>query len=201
MLGRTGRLLPTTAAALAAGLIATGAVALAKPAPHPAAAPSGGCRDTSHHSGRYSEWDEQWLKMSIEGDRFEIQGGQLALQKATTPAVKSLGQRLITDHTKSLQEALDLAKKLGINAPSSPSPSQQWELNVVSTFSGTAFDRWYADLEVKDHMQDIEESSDAADEGCNDEVRALARDDVPVLKQHLQLAQAALAAAGGPPTR
>jgi len=192
---------PTTAAAPTAGLIATGTLALAQPGSQRAATPSGGCRDTSHHGGRYSEWDEQWLQMSIEGDLFEIQGGKLALQKATTPAVKSLGDRLVTDHSKSLQDAVDLAKKLGIRRPTSPSPTQQWELKVVSTFSGTAFDRWYADLEVKDHMQDIDETSEAVDEGCNDEIRALAREDLPMLQQHVQLAQAALGAAGGPPAR
>ena len=38
----------------------------------------------------------------------------------------------------------------------------QWELQIVSTLSGAAFDHWYADLEVKDHMQDISEAADEA---------------------------------------
>jgi hypothetical protein len=32
---------------------------------------------------------------------------------------------------------------------------------------------------------------------CNHDIRALAKDDLPMLKEHLKLAQAALAAAGG----
>src|SRR4051794_23676078 len=35
------------------------------------------------HGKRYSAWDEEWLMTSIEGDRFEIAGGQLAQQKGT----------------------------------------------------------------------------------------------------------------------
>lgn len=85
--------------------------------------------------------------MSIEGDRFEIAGGNLAQQKASAQIVKALGQRLVTDHAKSLKDAEDVAKKLGIEVPSSPSPSQQWELRVVATFSGHSFDFWYSDLE------------------------------------------------------
>jgi putative membrane protein len=203
MFERTWRLLPTTAAALTAGLIATGSFALAHTGRHShhVAGSHTACRDTTHHGGRYSEWDEQWLQMSIEGDRFEIQGGKLALQKATTPPVKALADRLIQDHSSSLKDAVALAKSLRIRVPGSPSPTQQWALKAVSVFSGTDFDRWYADLEVKDHMQDIDETSDAGDEGCNDQIRALAREDLPMLQQHEQLAQAALAAAGGPPAR
>ena len=151
------------------------------------------------HGKRYSAWDEQWLTMSIEGDLFEIQGGKIALQKATTPEVKTLARTLIADHTKSLADSVKVAHELGIEVPDSPSPSQQWELQVASTFSGKAFDRWYSYLEVKDHVQDIQESKDEADQGCNHDVKGLAEDDIPVLEKHLHLAEVALTAAGGPP--
>src|SRR4051794_10487986 len=60
--------------------------------------------------------DVEWLKTSIQGDVFEIRGGRLALSKSSNAAVKTLGQRLVTDHTQSLAEALQLAKKYGIDA-------------------------------------------------------------------------------------
>ena len=141
-----------------------------------------------------SAWDEQWLKMSIEGDRFEVIGGKIALQKSHNPAVIQLASRLIADHSKSLQDAVTEAKEFGIEVPDTPSPSQQWALTVVSTFSGNAFDHWYSDLEVNDHMQDIQETQDEIDKGSNPEIRQLAQDDLPVLKEHLKLAQQALAA-------
>jgi putative membrane protein len=151
----------------------------------------------AHHS--YSAWDEEWLMTSIQGDRFEIQGGQLAASKATNPAVKALGARLVKDHTKSLGEAVKAAKKLGISVPKSPTPSEQWELKVVASFSGSDFDRWYSDLEVQDHKQDIEESNAEVKMGSNRQVRKLAKTDLPMLKTHLSLSKAALQAAGGTP--
>jgi putative membrane protein len=153
--------------------------------------------DSQCQDERFSAWDEEWLMMSIEGDRFEIAGGMLAQHKATTQIVRDLGARLVADHTKSLQDAVDLATKLGIEVPSEPSPSQQWELRAVAQFSGKAFDRWYSDLEVQDHIQDIQETSDEVEKGCNPDVRQEARDDLPVLQQHLELAKAALAAVSG----
>jgi putative membrane protein len=144
-----------------------------------------------------SAWDGQWLMMSIEGDRFEVAGGKLAQSKATTPEVRALGARLVKDHSKSLKDAIKLAKKLRVDVPTAPSPSQRWELKTVAVFSGKEFDRRYADLEVLDHKQDITEAKAEVKQGTNREVRGNARTELPTLKTHLKLSRAALAAAGG----
>jgi putative membrane protein len=205
---RAGRLLPLLAATLLLGLLGTGSFALAHgDRTHHRASGRAQISDEHQRSGDqrcnekgFSAWDEEWLKMSIQGDLFEIQGGKLAQQKATTQIVRDLGARLVKDHTKSLQDAVDVAHKLGIDVPDTPSPSQQWELRAVAQFQGSEFDRWYSDLEVQDHVQDIQEAQDEVDKGCNEQIKQLARDDIPVLQTHLELARAALAASGGPKT-
>jgi putative membrane protein len=201
MSGYLRRTLPALVACLAFGLIGTGSLALAGGG-HGDRDARGGHhsdsrwhrgRDNCDHHGRVSAWDEQWLMMSIEGDRFEIQGGQLAQQRGTTEKVRALGARLVKDHSESLATAIALAEKLGIEVPDSPSPSQQWELRAVAQFTGRQFDRWYADLEVQDHIQDITEAQDEVNDGCNHKVRHEAKDEIPVLQEHLRLAQDALA--------
>jgi putative membrane protein len=149
------------------------------------------------HHHRVSAWDQQWLMMSIEGDRFEIAGGKLAQSKGVNAKVKALGARLVADHSKSLSDAIKLAHKFGIDVPKSPSPSQQWELKTVGRFSGSEFDKSYSDLEVLDHIQDISEAKDEVHMGTNRQIRKDAKTEIPTLKQHLQLAKAALAAVGG----
>jgi putative membrane protein len=146
--------------------------------------------------GGRSAWDEQWLMGAIEGDRFEIAGGKLAQQKGTVQQTRDLGARLVKDHTESLADATKLARQLGIDVPDSPSPSQEWELRAVAQFGGAAFDHQYADLEVQDHTQDIQEANDEVSDGCNPKVRAAARKELPVLKEHLRLAKALPAAIG-----
>jgi|1186.fasta_scaffold11133_3 putative membrane protein len=142
-------------------------------------------------------FDENYLSTSIQGDRFEIAGGKLALQKSQNATVRPLATTLITDHSKSLRESKTLANALHTAIPHSPSFSQTWELKVVSSFSGAEFDRWYSDLEVQDHKQDIAETSDEIHNGRQPHVRQSARRELPVLKKHLQLSKAALKAAGG----
>jgi putative membrane protein len=143
-----------------------------------------------------SAMDEQWLKTSIAGDRFEIAGGKLAMKKGTTKAVKSLAARLVKDHSKSLSESLALAKKLHVQAPARPTPSMQWELQAVAQFSGDAFDAQYANLEILDHVQDIAEAKDEASDGSDADVTAAAKKAVPILKMHLSMARHALARSG-----
>jgi putative membrane protein len=169
-----------------------------------AAAPASGAQQPAHPRTQEcgtakptSAWDEQWLMGAVEGDRFEIRGGSLAQAKGATPATKALGARLVKDHTKALGDARRAARRLGVEVPKAPSPSQRWELRTVGALAGAAFDRAYADLEVQDHIQDIQEARAEVAKGCNAAVRGLARDDLPVLRAHLALARRLKASSAG----
>ena len=155
-----------------------------------------------HHARRehaaVSGLDKEWLKTSMEGDLFEVDGGKIAKSKSTDPAVLRLANRLISDHTQSYSDAAKLARKLGVEVPTEPTPSEQWELQIVQSFTGKAFNHWYASLEVFDHMQDIQESTDEVKDGSNSEVREEAKRDLPMLRQHLRLSRAALRANPNP---
>jgi putative membrane protein len=178
------RLVTAATACVAASLLAAGVT---------------GAFGSAHNAKTNSSlaFDENYLSTSIQGDRFEIEGGKLALMQSTTTAVVKLANTLVKDHTKSLKDSEALANTLHTQIPSTPSFSQVWELKVVNSFSGADFDRWYSDLEVQDHKQDISEASDEVHNGKEAHVRLSARKELPVLKQHLRLAKAALKAAGG----
>jgi putative membrane protein len=168
-MSRLNRFLPVI---VAAGLAAGGATATAASAPH----------------GALSAADELWLQTSISGDRFEIQGGQLAQQRAAAQPVKDYAARLVSDHTKSLKEAVALAKAHHVQVPTRPTPSEQWELATVGALTGAAFNRAYVDLETADHQQDISETTDEVSDGTNLGVRRAAKKDLPVLRTHLRIA-------------
>lgn len=138
--------------------------------------------------------DEQYLTTSIQGDLFEVLGGKQTLTKSQNPKVRALATRLVKDHSKSLLESVALAKRLGVTVPKSPAPSMRWELQMVGTLSGAAYDRWYSDLEVQDHVQDITEASDEVSKGSDPSIRQSARKELPTLRTHLKLSRAALAA-------
>ena len=145
----------------------------------------------------YSPLDEYMLQSSIQGDRFEIAGGKVAQSKGASTAVRALGARLAKDHAKSLSDAVKVARQLGISVPKTPTPTQEWQLQVVGGASGQGFDSAYANLEVQDHKQDIEDTKTEISKGANASVRKLARTDLPVLRTHLKLSQAALKTVSG----
>lgn len=151
---------------------------------------AGGCE----RFGSYSPLDEQYAETSMHGDVFEVKGGELAQHDTSTPIVDKLGARLVSDHTKSYQEMASEAREHGIEVPSSPEPSQEWELHAVSSLTGHEFDVWYSELEVKDHTQDIEETKNEIRNGCDGDIRKLAAEDLPTLEEHLHLSEQALAA-------
>src|SRR3954462_1206087 len=109
------RLVPVLAASLGAVAIVAGTTAFAH---------GHHGHHHAHHARHLSAWDKEWLMTSIEGDRFEIIGGQLAQSKGQADVIKSLGARLVADHSKSLEDAVKAAKHFGIEVPDSPSPSQ-----------------------------------------------------------------------------
>jgi putative membrane protein len=150
--------------------------------------------DHGHHFGRCgkpSAFDESWLTTGLQGDVFEVKGGQIAQQKSSRADVKQLGEKLVADHTESFQDGSKLARRLGIEVKAEPTHPQTWELEQVSSLSGSAFDAAYTHLEVLDHEQDIEEAQEEVEKGTNCEIRKDAKEEIPMLKEHLALAQAA----------
>src|SRR3954468_12733703 len=123
MSSRTGRA-AVAAAALTLGLV---------PSAHAA-----GLQKCGSGAGRHatSAQDATWLTTGIQGDRFEIVGGTAAQSKGATAAMKSFGARLVKDHTKSLKDADSAARRFGVDIPKTPSPSEQWELRTVGSFTG-----------------------------------------------------------------
>jgi putative membrane protein len=155
---------------------------------------SAGASSGRSSSTTVSGLDKMSLQTSMEGDLFEIAGGKIALKKSHTPAVDALAKRLIKDHTKSYLDAAKVAKAVGVKIEKTPTPSEVWELLTVSKVSGSTFDRWYTSLEVYDHVQDIQETSDEIKDGSNAAVVSDAKQDLPMLKMHLKLSKAALRA-------
>lgn len=157
-----------------------------------AAGAASGSATSSKARTAVSGLDRVSLMTSMEGDRFEIAGGKLALTKTHNKAVAKLARTLIKDHTKSYKDAVEVAKKTGIKVETSPTPSEKWELLTVAKMRGTAFDRSWVSLEVFDHKQDIQETSDEIKYGSNPAVISDAKSDMPVLHKHLRMAQSAL---------
>jgi predicted outer membrane protein len=131
--------------------------------------------------------DEEWLSTSLQGDLFEVKGGQTASQNSSNSGVQQLGKKLMSDHKMSYADGSKLAKKLGVEVPKSPTYPQKWELGQVGKLSGEAFDQAYTSLEALDHMQDIKDAKGEIADGTNKMVIAIAKQDLAMYREHLAL--------------
>ncbi len=127
----------------------------------------------------------------MQGDRFEIIGGQLAMTHSDNARVRNLGHRLKVDHQRALKRSAAAAHSRDVDVPHEPSPSEQWELDMLSQLRGFAFDLAYTSLEVKDHEQDISEATSESKTGSDDDVVHLARRAIGMYHRHLHLSHVA----------
>jgi predicted outer membrane protein len=134
---------------------------------------------------KVSGLDEEWTTAALQGDLFEVKGGETAQKQGQNQAVKQLGTMLSSDHAESYALGSKLAKKLGIEVPTEPTYPEKWELQTVGEMSGSAFDKGYTSLERLDHKQDIEDAKTEIEDGSSKAVKALAKMDLKMYREHL----------------
>lgn len=103
-----------------------------------------------------TDQDKQFLTNASQSNYDEIQLGKLAEQKASNPAVKEFGQRMVTDHTKLTENMKPYADQWGIAAPTALSSDAQKEYNKLQGLSGNDFDKEYISDMVSDHSKDLD---------------------------------------------
>lgn len=133
--------------------------------------------------------DQKFLKKAAEGGMAEIAMGKLAEQKGSTEAVKQFGQKLVNDHTKANDQLKEVAAKENLEVPSALSKKHQKQVDKLAKLSGPKFDKAFIHHAVKDHKKDIEEFKAEAQHGSNPTVRQFASNSVPVLQEHLNIAE------------
>jgi putative membrane protein len=135
--------------------------------------------------------DKHFMKAAAQAGAYEIEGSQLALNKAKNPEVKTFAKHIIEDHTKAAAELKALARKKGVELPAKPSLLQRTSLKLLDTHKGASFDDDYAEnIGVDAHESAVELFSEAAQDGDDAEVKTFAQQTLPVLQKHLEMAKA-----------
>ena len=133
--------------------------------------------------------DATFLTTGARGGMAEVQMGQLAQRNGHSPAVKRFGQRMVADHSQANQDMAALAQQKQITPPSGIGAEQQEVYDRLASQRGRAFDRAYAQAMVKDHQEDVREYQEEAQSGTDPEVKAFAARHLPILQEHLRMAQ------------
>ncbi|HXO20667.1 MAG TPA: DUF4142 domain-containing protein [Thermoanaerobaculia bacterium] len=133
-------------------------------------------------------FDRKFLIDAARGGMLEVQAGQLAVERAASPDVKAFGQRMVDDHGKANERLKQVAAQYGVALPSDLTKSQKATLDRLSKLSGPEFDKAYIQDMVGDHKEDVKDFNNESRRGRGG-VKALAKDTLPTLQDHLKMAE------------
>lgn len=151
---------------------------------------------TTHKMSRTGS-DTTFVSKAAQGGLAEVELGNLASQKASSPEVKQFGERMVTDHTKANDQLKQIASKDNLAIPTTLSAKDQALKNRLNKLSGSSFDKAYMEAMVKDHKTDVAEFQHEAKNGTNPDVKEFAASTVPTLQDHLKQAESTLSQVKG----
>jgi len=119
----------------------------------------------------------------------QLQLSQAAAEKAVSPEIKELAQRMQTDHQQLLTEIQQLSEKSMFVLPQELGNAHQDIYKEVNEQAGIGFDLTYV-REVNDlHELAFQRYSDMADNGVNMEVKMFASQQLPRIREHIELTE------------
>jgi putative membrane protein len=128
--------------------------------------------------------------MAASSDMFEIQSGQLAMQRACDPAVRGFAQQLVADHTRMSNMMMSTARANNLpQPPMGMAPHHAAMLQRLQAAPGQGFDAAFRAEQVAAHQEALSLHRGYAEEGDTPALRTLAAQAVPAIEMHLQHAQ------------
>jgi putative membrane protein len=89
----------------------------------------------------------------------EVQLGQMGVEHATSPEVKSFAQMMVTDHTQANQELIPLAQQLGIEQRTDLDGKHKAIAAKLSKLQGAEFDRQFMKAMVDAHKDVVKQTT------------------------------------------
>jgi putative membrane protein len=163
---------------LCAGLLLSGGVVLADASPARAA-------ETQNEQG-----DREFLEQALGVNQLELQLGLIAAERASTPEVKAMGQKMVQKHTELGQQLAVLSRKSGGWVSAELSSYQRATYDRVASQSGSAFDSSFKQVVDAGHVQELAMYRDEVDRAASPTLRELAQRRVVKLQETVAQADA-----------
>jgi len=134
--------------------------------------------------------DAQFVMKASASDLAEINLGNFAAERAASSQVKQFGQKMVNDHKKSSKELLTIVGNKQNLAPAKKMDAKhEAVLEKLVAIKGVEFDKAYMMHMVMDHKTAVGLFQHQAKNGKDEDLRAFAAKTLPVIQEHLRLAQ------------
>jgi putative membrane protein len=133
--------------------------------------------------------DQDFINKAAQGNRAEIELGQLVAGKSKDPSVKQFAQMMVKDHTDALSKLQLVAQSKNLTLPDSmPDDAKDLE-SRLSKEQGKQLNKDYMAGMVEDHQKDVQEFQDATQTLKDPEIKQWATSTLPTLEKHLSKAK------------
>lgn len=142
-------------------------------------------------------WEEDMNKDPIDVEDFvetasakglaEIETARMALEEGTSK-VHEFANRMIQDHTKANSQLKEIAQQQGLEVADDPKLMDKAKAMMLNLRDDESFDEAYIDNQITSHEQTIE-LFERASHSDNSAIQAFAREKLPTLREHLQMAK------------
>lgn len=120
----------------------------------------------------------------------KVNTGKMALEKSTNSRVKNFATMLVNDHTKLGDELSVIAKDKKITLPALSGMAEMHQADRLAMKQGNDFDRAYLDAMILDEKKALDICENGSKTCKDGSLKAFAAKSTPVLKMHLDSAQA-----------
>ncbi len=133
--------------------------------------------------------DQSFAVNAAASGRAEVAMGHIAITNGGSPDVRGFGERMVTDHTQANEALSALAHQEDLQLPDTLDPTSYKQAQQLGSMKGSSFDAAYIQDMIKDHQKDIAAFEQEASSGKDPGLKEFASKYLPMLRQHLQMAQ------------
>ena len=133
--------------------------------------------------------DQDFVNQATQAGMMEVQLGKLAENHASDDAVKDFAHRMVKDHTAANDTLMAAAKNVKVAAAPAPDKEAHAAADKLPNLKGADFDKAYMQQMVDDHQKAVSVFEAESKNGTDPALKSFAADTLPMLQDHLKMAQ------------
>ncbi|MBW4564320.1 MAG: DUF4142 domain-containing protein [Mojavia pulchra JT2-VF2] len=161
----------------------------ANPTSTPGSANPTSTPDSANPNVSPRQLDTEFMTKAAQSDLTEIQTSQLALRRSRNQSVRNFARRMIEEHTNSTKRLAPIAKAKNFALPKDIGPENKALLTQLTGLYGSNFDQAYMQGQIQAHARTLAEYQRYLQQGRDQQLRAFASQNQPIVADHLQMAQ------------
>jgi putative membrane protein len=130
--------------------------------------------------------DIKFIRENTSDNYLEVSLGQLAMERAQNPEVKSYAEKIVKDHNALQDSWLAVAQQAGLGFKTGMGKNHRAKLTKLQKLHGRAFDRAFMTQLIRDNKDYLDYLEKEGRATHSTQVRNLVEKTIPVLHDHFE---------------